>query len=733
MLKKSYITTQLMPAARMGRPVSTTWDYENAIRQGYNRSATVYSCVNLIAKSAASVQWKTYKRGRGGVWNELPDHPLTLLIEQPNPYMSQKDFIERMTHALYLGGNSIFTKVRGTGGAVVELWYLPQQNIKPVPDQKKFISHYLYDAEGVKREIKTQDILHQQFLNPLDLFWGIAPIRAAAEVIDTDSEAISWNRYSMQQRAISDGAFILDQHLNMDQWNEAREQIKAQHTGSENARNFWVLGAGAQWQPMSMSPAEMDFIESRKLNREEICSIFGVPPVMIGHYENATLANIETGRKIFWLDTIIPYLVDIRNSLNAALAREYGLDIRLDFDTSTVEAIQANLQEKIQNAQSLFNMGVPFNEINKQLDLGFDEIEGGDTGFLPSNLLPLEIAANPPAAQPADPAADPNNADPNQPTDPNAPLDDPNKPKNEPEPKKSAGHAGSHKNVTQAQIDAELQRRAFHWKAIEQKRLPYDMAMTRKAAQIFDQMGETVANAYAAGRDPAKTIEGFTADWIKLFEKTYRNIFEDVGAAELEDILDRAGYKKGYEPDEIKGRIKDIVDQGVLKWITETAASKVTGVLEFTKQSIAAEILDLEKLYQQEGLSVHIDRVAKAIKQKFKDFSRYRSYMIARTEVAGASNAANSKAQQVAQQKIDPTAKRIILKRQWISSRDERVRDSHTHMDGQTVGLQDPFYIYTPDGSKTDRTLQYPADYAADEPAETINCRCTTKTLIEKA
>src|SRR4051812_40256039 len=75
MLKKSYITTALMPAARLGRPVTTTWDYDNAIKHGYNRSATVYSCINLIAKSAASVQWKTYKRTRGGVWEEIVDHP----------------------------------------------------------------------------------------------------------------------------------------------------------------------------------------------------------------------------------------------------------------------------------------------------------------------------------------------------------------------------------------------------------------------------------------------------------------------------------------------------------------------------------------------------------------------------------------------------------------------------------------------------------------------------------
>lgn len=706
-LKKSVTTTQLMPSFRLGRAVTSDWNYSNSVKHGYSRSATVYSCINLIAKSAASVQWKTYKRNRQGVWEEIADHALTRLIEKPNPYMSQKDFIERMTHSLYLGGNSLFTKIRATNGEVLELWYLPQDHVKPVPDAREFIKHYEYNAEGVKRIIETKDIMHNQFLNPADLFWGIAPIRAAAEIIDTDNEAIAWNRHSMKNRAISDGAFILDQPLTREQWEEARRQITEQHTGSENARSFWVLGAGAQWQPLSMSPAEMDFINSRKLNREDICSIFGVPPVMIGYYENATLANVSEGRKIFWQDTIIPYLVDIRNSLNASLAAEYGADIRLDFDTSTVEALQENIADKIQNASNLFSMGVPFNEINKLLDLGLDEIEGGNTGYLAANLIPvsaMELNMQPQAPEAANTG------------------------------EKGAANSKAWDNQKQAVTEgADEQKRLFEWKAAERRRLPHDMNMTRKAAKIFEEMGEAVAAAYKKGgtKAAANAIEKHEEAWIALYEGTYKNIFETVGIAELESILSMA---KSYDPRaEVKANIESILNSQRLKWIALTCAKKVTGVLEFTKQAIAALIYDREEQYQEEGYSAHTDRVAKDIKEKFDDFSRYRSYLIARTEVAGASNAASFAAAETAQEKIDPTGKRIILKRQWLSARDDRVRDSHTHMDGQTVGLNEPFTIYTPDGQPTDRKLQYPADYEADEPAETIQCRCTTKTILEKA
>jgi HK97 family phage portal protein len=726
-LLKSVTSAQVLPISQTGRAIRSEWDYENAIKHGYKRSATVYSCINLIAKSAASVEWKTYRRNRKGTWEEIADHPLTLLIEKPNPFMSQKDFIERMTHSLYLGGNAIFSKVRGTNNAVLELWYLTQNNIKPVPDQRDFISHYEYNAQGIKRNIPTRDIIHNQFLDPNNLFWGIAPIRAAAEIIDTDTEAIRWNRYSMQQRAISDGAFILDQPLTEDQWKEARQQIADQHTGSDNARSFWVLGAGAQWQPMSMTPAEMDFIESRKLNREEICSIFGVPPVMIGLYENATLANIETGRKIFWLDTILPYLADIRNCLNAALAAEYGADIKLDFDTSTIDAIQENVADKINNAKTLFSLGVPFNEINKKLDLGFDEIEGGQIGFLPSNLLPASLFSDG-SGQAA--APEPQNE---------PPASNPDDPK--------GITAGKHKSLSETNMDAELKRREYFWKAAENRRLPYDMAMTRKAAAIFEEMAEKVSKAFAAGKDVDKAIDSFKKDWITLFELTYKQIFDDIGVAEVREILaqvneknfDPRSSRKAEEdnPEDTGEDLETIIDREVLKWITLTCASKVTGVLEFTKANIAALILGLEELYQEEDYSVHVDKVSKEIFNKFEDFSRYRAYRIARTEVAGAGNAAQHKGQQIAQLRIDPTAKKLILQRQWITSRDERVRKSHAALDGKIVDLDGKFKLWKENEEgeliETEDTISYPADYIADEPSNTINCRCTTKSIIVKA
>jgi HK97 family phage portal protein len=408
--KKSYTFADLQPPWKNKTPIWNDWSTETAIREGYKSSTYVYSCINAISKASASVPWKTYKKSRDGVWEEVEGHPLTELIERPNPFSSRKDLMERMTLNLYLGGNAYFTKVRG-GGVVAELWNLPTDAIKIMPSPTNFIDAYIYEQQGVKQRIETADMIHNMFIDPANPYKGMSPLQAGAKTIDTDIEAVNWNKVALQNRAITDGVFTFDQPITKDQWEEARAMVREQHQGSENARTPWILGAGASWQQMSLSPQEMDFIESRRFTRSEICSIFQVPPPIVGIYDDATLANIETARKIFWLDTIIPYLEDIKSCFNQGLTPEFGTDIELSYDVSNVEAIQTNFTDKLTNAKSLWSMGVPFNEINQRLELGFDEIEGGELGYLPSSVIPAGMDLMPDPAE-EDPPADDENQDP---------------------------------------------------------------------------------------------------------------------------------------------------------------------------------------------------------------------------------------------------------------------------------------------------------------------------------
>ena len=139
----------------------------------------------------------------------------------------------------------------------------------------------------------------------------------------------------------------------------------------------WVLGNEASWQTISMSPVEMDFMNTRRMTREEICAIFGVPPVLVGILDRATYSNFETARFVFWTETIVPLISDLEKKLNHQLANEYD-NTRIRFAVEDVGALSRLTTANIQAAQILYGMGVPFNEINQSMGLGLNDIPGGD-------------------------------------------------------------------------------------------------------------------------------------------------------------------------------------------------------------------------------------------------------------------------------------------------------------------------------------------------------------------
>jgi len=268
-------------------------------------------------------------------------------------------------------------------GMPVELWPLMPDRVRPVPAPRKYISHYEYDlGDGVKK-LKANEIIHFQFADPGNPYWGLSPLQAVARVVDTDVEAVTWNKVSLQNRAVPDGVFMINApNATHQQWIEARDQVRRRYL--EKGREPWVL-FNVDYKQMSLSPVEMDFLNSRKFAREEIASVFGVLPILIGAMDGTTYNNIHVAKRIFWEDTVIPYLDDIRDSLKLTLLPYFDPaandntvadEYRIQYDLSNIAALQDNYAKKVKNAKLLFDMGIPMKQINQRLELGFldDEI-----------------------------------------------------------------------------------------------------------------------------------------------------------------------------------------------------------------------------------------------------------------------------------------------------------------------------------------------------------------------
>lgn len=570
-------------ASTDGRAVSSTWNPDTAAREGYEGNTWVYTACRRISTALASVPLVVQKRN-GDEWEADPEHPLQALLNRPNPFMSRQDMLERWALHLELGGNAVWHKVM-VQGRPVELWPLKPGEIKPIPSRVNFISGYEWKQGSDKRNLTADEVLHWQFVDPSTPYWGMSPLKAAANAVDTDGAAVRWNRAVLANDGKPSMAVFLDSDLDASQQEIAARFIQGQIDGN-SVRKALVLGGASKVQALSMNAAEMDWLQGRRMSREEIGAVFGVPPVLMVAGEAVTFANLEAAKRILWEDTVVPLLDDLCQGLNLGLLPHYGAELthRVVADVSGVAALQDNMTTRAAAAKTFVDAGWPVNAVNQRLALGFAPVDGGDVPRLPA--APAQATA-PPAAKAARPRFE----------------------------RKDRGE-----DAVQAQL-----ARMDEWT---------DEARKRVASLLIEQ-GNAVAAAYASGKpwDTALSMN----DWEALMRAIHTAVLETEGAVAFTSLLAATTATGG-------GGAFDVLADNVVEWIDDHVGTLVKGIDETSRVAVAAQI----KQGVEAGESQR--DIAKRLRSLHEDWSDYRANTIARTEVASAFGQAHqASAEQIAE------------------------------------------------------------------------------------
>ncbi|MFH2113981.1 MAG: phage minor head protein, partial [Spirochaetota bacterium] len=136
----------------------------------------------------------------------------------------------------------------------------------------------------------------------------------------------------------------------------------------------------------------------------------------------------------------------------------------------------------------------------------------------------------------------------------------------------------------------------------------------------------------------------------------------------------------------------------IRSWLKRHAAENVKTILDTQKESMGKLIA------KGVGDNLSTTEIAKSIRVFYDGNARYLAARVARSEVATASGYGSIAAAEQSG---------VADKKLWLTSRDPRVRDSHSAIDGETVAMDENF----------SNGLEYPGDQRGD-PAESINCRC---------
>jgi HK97 family phage portal protein len=118
-----------------------------------------------------------------------------------------------------------------------------------------------------------------------------------------------------------------------------KEELESSFQGAANAGRPMVLEGGLDWKPMSLTPKDLEFIETKHVAAREIALAFGVPPMLLGIPGDNTFANYAEANRTFWRQTVLPLVQRASEALTNWLAPAYGGDVRLSFDSDAIEAL----------------------------------------------------------------------------------------------------------------------------------------------------------------------------------------------------------------------------------------------------------------------------------------------------------------------------------------------------------------------------------------------------------
>jgi HK97 family phage portal protein len=298
---------------------------------------------------------------------KIESHPILNILNSPNPDETSISFLEALMSYKQISGNSYIAIIKDGKSQPKELYNLRPDRVTLETDRKGNKIGYNYEINNNKHLFPIDkitgdcDILHLKNFNPLDDYFGMSSVEAAAYSIDQHNNASQWNQSLLQNGAKPCGALVVksgkDGHykdLTDEQFSRLKEQFEANYSGAANSGKPLLLEGGLDWKEMSLSPKDMDFLESKNNSAREIALAFGVPPQLLGIPGDNTYSNLAEARLALWEQTILPIMDDLALSLDSWLVKKYpnSENIKLTYSKDNISALIPRRESKWQRVSN---------------------------------------------------------------------------------------------------------------------------------------------------------------------------------------------------------------------------------------------------------------------------------------------------------------------------------------------------------------------------------------------
>ena len=380
------------PTTSVPRSLQITPGYTSDYAAIWRTHGSVRTVTDFLARNIASLGLHLFERAADADRRRVTDHPLAHLIGRPMPGQYRYAFVEALVQDIAIFDRYLAVKMKGTDSdAPHALVRIPPMIWEPAGDDWTGPTEFLVRGNRGTRTFTRDQVVYIGGYSPAGELGGVPAIESLRSVLAEEHEAALMRAQTFRNGARASG--YIERPAGAPAWSAAtharfKAAWRAQYTGSgADVGGTPILEDGMKFTAAQQSAKDLQYIESRKLTRQEVAAAYHIPPPMIGLMETATFASLKEQHKSLYTDTLGPWLQRIQQALAANLLDDFGPEAAGMY-------LEFNIEEKLrgafedQAAQLQTSTGAPWltrNEARAMRNL--PAVEGGDELVVPLNVL----------------------------------------------------------------------------------------------------------------------------------------------------------------------------------------------------------------------------------------------------------------------------------------------------------------------------------------------------------
>ena len=690
-------------------------EYKDKTAQLNANVGWVFSANQVIADECSRVRIKLIHKQEDGDDEEVFNHPVLDLLNNPNAALTSKQLWNLYYSYLNLTGEAYILKLDRSGKPLTNQKELPtalyplpshlvQFNLNEFDLMKSTITYAgnTYPLTAVLRDINP---------DPENFYQGMSIVRKASLTIDTDIQMKRWNNKMFKNNGRPGSVVSFPQALSDDDYKRAKQMFNEQYSGTGNAFRNIILDNGATVTPYMMSQQDLDFLASKAFTRDEILAMFKVSTSNLGIVEDTNRASATTQEYGFRKRCVVPRLEQFKDFINMRLLNPiYHGEYMIDFE----DVLPEDTERKLNEANAGINKWLTIDEVREMYDLEPLPNGLGEKIYANMGLVPLDELSMLNEREPTTPQNEPER--PSDGEDEDESDQTPETPQNAPETPEMDIDPEEAKAIARKKIGDEKADR------YEVRRKKYIKMLSRTSRKMFNEQkadaikwidensGELKSINFKKGwADEIINWSGYKKDFAKSVNAILSMIVEEVGTDEFNRLI-AIDDDRTFNP----------YETSITNYLKDNAMRNSKEVNDETRKQLQATL--------KEGISLGetIEKLKTRVMSVFGTASTERAYTIALTESANAQNYADVEAWKQCGG---------VIAKEWYSAEDVSVCGFCRPLDGKRIKLDEEFYEKGERATFTDakgheHTMKL--DYRSiGEPPLHPNCRCVLLPVME--